>query len=329
MTANRVNRREIIAFIGGIATPFPAATQAQGTMPARLGYLWLGARGTDINLPGLSEGLAERGYVIGKTIVIEDRYADNRPERIPDLIAELLALKVDVLLTQGTAASLAAKRATSSVPIVSITADPVGAGLAASLSRPAGNVTGIALQSSTYSSKWLSLLKEVAPNIHVVAALWSQGMPGTEPEMRQLRRSAGDLGLELVELMTRREDVEASLARISAGGIDALVVGTDPINERLLPRLISLAAAKHMPALYGYITAVRQGGLISYSANFFELSRRQAADYVDRILKGARPADLPIEQATAITLGVNLSTAKQLGLTIPPSILARADEVIE
>ena len=156
-----------------------------------------------------------------------------------------------------------------------------------------------------------------------------QGNPGTEAEIRQLRQSARELGLEIVELSTQRDNVETSLAKISAGGTDALVVTTDPVNELILPRLISLAAAKRVPALYAYNTAVRQGGLISYSANFFELWRRQGADYVDRIVKGAHPADLPIEQATAITLSVNLATAKQLGVTIPPSILARADEVIE
>jgi putative tryptophan/tyrosine transport system substrate-binding protein len=325
-----MNRRQLMALLGGGATLLPIATRAQGTTPARLGYLWIGARGTDpSNLPGLSQGLADKGYVVGKTILIEERYADGHDERVPDLVAELLALKVDVLLTPGTPISLAAKHATSTVPIVSLTGDPVGAGLAASLSRPGGNVTGIAVQSWTYSSKWLGLLKETVPKMRVVAALWSQGNPGTAPEMAQLRQSAGELGLEMVELSTRREDAEASLSKISAGGLDALVVTDDPVNETLLPRLISLAAASHMPALYGFNTAVRQGGLISYSVDRFELWRRQAAGYIDRILKGARPAELPIEQATTITLGVNLATAKQLGLTIPASILARADEVVE
>jgi putative ABC transport system substrate-binding protein len=303
---------------------------AQQTATPRLGYVWIGARGTDpSNLPGLGQGLAERGYIVGETIMIEARYADDHPERIPNLIAELLALKVDVLLTPGTPISLAAKQATSTVPIVSLTGDPVGAGLVASLSRPGGNVTGIAIQSWTYSSKWLPLLKEAAPQIHGVAALWSPGNPGTEPAMAQLRQSAAELGIELLPLSTRREEAAASLAKISAGGVDAVVVTDDPVNEPLLPRIIALAAANGVPTLYGFNTAVRQGGLISYSVNRVELWRRQGAGYVDRILKGARPADLPIEQPASIELGVNLTTAKQLGLTIPASILARADEVIE
>jgi putative ABC transport system substrate-binding protein len=173
------------------------------------------------------------------------------------------------------------------------------------------------------------LLREAAPKIWVAAAFWSPGNPGTEPEMAQLRQSAGELGIELLPLSTRREEAEASLAKISAGGIDALMVTDDAVNEPLLPRIISLAAASRVPTLYGFNTAVRQGGLISYSVNRVELWRRQVAGYIDRILKGARPAELPIEQASTIALGVNLATARQLGLTIPSSILARADEVVE
>jgi putative ABC transport system substrate-binding protein len=325
-----MRRRELIALLGGAAALLPAYVRAEGTAPARLGYIWIGARGTDpSNLPGLGKGLAERGYVVGKTIVIEERYADGHDDRVPGLVAELLALKVDVLLTPGSPITLAAKRATSTLPIVSFTGDPVGLGLAASLSRPGGNVTGIAVQDWVYSSKWLGLLKEVVPNLRRVGALWSEGNPGIAPEIAQLRRSAGELGLEFVALSTRRDDVEASLSKISAGGFDALIVTDDPTNEALVPRLISLAAASHLPALYGFNTAVQQGGLISYSVDRFELWHRQAAGYVDRILKGASPADLPIEQPSTIALGVNLATAKQLGLAIPHSILARADEVVE
>jgi putative ABC transport system substrate-binding protein len=324
-----MRRREFIGLAAlGFTVPRRAMAQ-QGAIP-KVGYVWVGARGTDTgNLPGLSRGLAEKGYVVGQSISIEARYADGHPERVPALIAELLALKVDVLLTPGTSISLAAKQAKSTVPIVTFTSDPVGAGLVDSFSRPGGNVTGIAFQDWTYSSKWLPLLKETISKIHVVAALWSQSNIGTEPEIAQLRQSAGELGLELLPLSTRREDIEASLAKISAGGIDALIVATDPVNEFLLPRLIAFAAENRMPALYGFNSAVRQGGLMSYSVDLFELWRRQGASYVDRILKGAHPADLPVEQATTIVLAVNLATAKQLGLTIPASILARADEVIE
>jgi putative ABC transport system substrate-binding protein len=324
-----VKRREFLG-LAALGLSLPRRALAQQEAIPKVGYVWIGAPGTDTgNLPGLSKGLAEKGYVVGQTIMIEARYADGHPERVPALIAELLALKVDVLVTPGAPISQAAKQATSTVPIVCFLGDPVAAGLAASLSRPGGNVTGVAFQNYTYSSKWLPLLKETVPKIRVVAALWSQANIGTKREIEQMRQSGQELGMELLPLSTRSEDLEASLARVAAGGIDALVVATDPVNELLLPRLITLAAKSRMPALYAFTSAVRQGGLMAYSIDLFEIWRRQGAGYVDRILKGAHPADLPIEQASTIVLGVNLTTAKQLGVTIPPSILARADEVIE
>jgi putative ABC transport system substrate-binding protein len=325
-----MRRREFISAVGSAAVTWPLAARAQQRAIPRLGYVWIGARGTDVsNTSGLRQGLADRGYVVGQTILLEERYADGDAKRIPGLIAELLALKADVLLTPGTPISLAAKRATSTVPIVCFSGDPVGSGLVASLSRPGGNVTGISLQSADYSSKWLGLLKETAPQMRVVAVLATPGNPGVEAEMRRLRESAAALALTLMPLSVRPEDVETSLAKIAAGSVDGLVVTDDPVNEPLIPRLVALTAESRVPALYALGTAVRQGGLMSYSVNFFELWRRGAADYVDRILKGARPADLPIEQATTITLGINLRTAKALGLTVPPAILAAADEVIE
>lgn len=214
--------------------------------------------------------------MVGQTIAIEARYADGHPDRIPALIAELLALKVDVLMTPGAPISLAAKQATSTVPIVCFTGDPVGAGLAASLSRPGGNVTGVAFQNWTYSSKWLALLKETVPKIRVVAAFWSQANIGTQQEIAQMRQSAGELGIELLPLSTRGEDAEPSFARISAGGIDALIVTTDPVNELLLSRLIALVAQSHVPALYGFTSTVRQGGLMAYSIMSTASSRARA-----------------------------------------------------
>jgi putative ABC transport system substrate-binding protein len=268
------------------------------------------------------------GYVVGRNLVFEERYANGNPERVPALIAELLALKIDVLVTPGTPVTLAAHRATSTVPIVCVTGDPVRTGLAVSLARPGGNITGLSLLSGDYGVKWLELLREAAPTAHRVAMLWNPDNPGTANQNKLMRESAPALGLELTAISVRPTDLEASLAALATAGLDGLVVTDDPLLETLLPRLIALTAERRLPAIYAFGEAVKQGGLMSYSANFFKLWRR-AAGYVDRILKGARPAELPIEQATEVTLSINLKTAKALGLIIPEALLARADEVIE
>jgi putative ABC transport system substrate-binding protein len=247
---------------------------------------------------------------------------------VPLLIAELLALKVDVLVTVGTFASLTARRATSTVPIVMASGDPVKTGLAASLNRPGGNVTGISILASDYSAKWLELMKEMLPRLHRVAVLWNPENPAVAAEVEQLRTAAGALGLVLSTFLGRPKEIENSFAAIASGAFDGLVVTTDPSLEPQPPRVIAFAAERRLPALYPFSTAVQQGGLMSYSIDFFEMWRR-AAGYVDRILKGESPADLPIEQATRVQMKINLKTANSLGLDIPPMLLARADEVIE
>jgi putative ABC transport system substrate-binding protein len=224
--------------------------------------------------------------------------------------------------------SLAAQRATKTVPIVCMSGNPVGAGLVASLSHPGGNITGMSLLSGEYSAKWLELISQVAPKVHRIAVLWNADNPALLAERDQLQRAARVIGLELKFLSVRAVEVESSLAALVPVAADAFVVVDDALLEPLVPRLIALAAERYLPALYAFSTAVQQGGLMSYSANFFEMWRHLAR-YIDRILKGERPADLPIEQATAVTLAINLNTAKALGLTIPPTLLATADEVIE
>jgi len=324
-----MRRRKFIALLGGAAIMWPAPGGAQQQALPKIGYVWIGAPGTDGDtLPGLRRGLEDKGYAPGRNLLLEERYAEGSEERLPALIAELLALHVDVLVTPGTLAARIAQRATSKVPIVMMSGDPVGAGLVASLARPGGNITGLSLLSGEYSAKWLQLLKEAVPKLKRVGVLWNPDNPAIAREAEQMRRAAPALGLELTTLPARPREFEASLAAIAATSLDGLAVCDDPFLETKLSVLIAIAAEHGLPTIYGFIDATKQGGLMSYSANFFELWR-QAAAYVDRILKGARPADLPVEQATDFSLKFNLKTAKALGLTIPPSLLAGADEVIE
>jgi putative ABC transport system substrate-binding protein len=209
-----------------------------------------------------------------------------------------------------------------------LTGDPIRTGLVKSLSHPGGNITGLSLLSGDYSVKWLELLKEFVPKLVRVAVLWNPDNPQIVGEVDRLRQAAPVLGLEITALSARPNEIEDTIATIRRAGFDGLVVTDDSSIDLLTSRIVTFAAERHLPAIYPFSNAVRQGGLMSYSADFFELWRR-AAGYVDRILKGARPSELPVEQTTAVALKINLRTAKSLGLAIPPTLLARADEVIE
>jgi putative tryptophan/tyrosine transport system substrate-binding protein len=304
-----MKRRDFIVLISGVAT-LPLAARAQTPVVPRIGYIWTGARGTDISDAGVRQGFADMGYVVGRDLVLEERYADGNPERVPALVAELLALKVDVLLTPGTPITLAAQRATSRVPIVCVVGDPVRTGLVTSLARPGGNITGLSLLSGDYSVKWLELLKEVAPMARQVAMLWNPDNPGTANQSNQMQQAAPALGLDLIALSVRPEDVQNSLAAVGAAAFDGLVMTDDTLLNPLIPRLIALTAERRLPAIYPFSDSVEQGGLMSYSADFFKLWRR-AARYVDLILKGARPAELPVEQATEVTLKINMKSVSR------------------
>jgi putative ABC transport system substrate-binding protein len=326
-----IRRREFIALLGSassscIAWPTAAHAQQPGRVP-RVGYVWIGAPGTDENKAGLVQGLEGRGYVIGRTLLLETRYANGNVALVPQLIAELLALKIDVLATPSTPISRAAQRATSSVPIVSMSGDPVGTGLVASLARPGGNITGLSLLSE-YGAKWLELLMEATPKLRRAGVLLNPDNPAAAQQVERMREAARALALDLTTLSARPAELEASLGVIAPTSIDGFVVSDDAFLETILPRLVALAAERGLPAVYGFSNAVKLGGMMSYSADFFDLMRK-AAGYIDRILKGARPADLPIEQATKFSLKINLRTAKALGVVMPPTLLARADEVIE
>jgi len=320
-------RRDFVKAIAGFVAASSVAARAQQGIP-KVGYVWVGERGTDVSGAGLRQGLADRGYEIGRNLALEDRYANGDSDKVPVFIAELLARKIDVLVTAGTFATLAARRATSTVPIVFASGDPVKTGIAASLNRPGGNATGVSILASDYSAKWLELMKEALPKLARVAVLWNPENPSVVGEVEQLRTGARSLGLDPSLFLGRSKEIEGSFAAIATGAFDGLVVTTDPSLESLTPRIIAFAAEHRLPTLYPFSTAVQQGGLMSYSTDFFDMWRR-AASYVDRILKGESPAELPIEQATRVALKLNLKTAKTLGLRVPPTLLARADEVIE
>ena len=323
-----MRRREFMGLLGAAASAWPFAARAEPTKIPRVGYVWTGVRGTDVSDAGLRRGLADHGYVLGRNLLLEERYAEGNPDRVPALIAELLALGVDVLVTVGTPMTLAARKATATVPIVCLTADPVAVGLAASLSRPGGNVTGLSLLSHDYAVKWLELLKAAVPTLGRVAILWNPDNPAAQVEMRGLEETAPSFGLTLTRLSARPQELEPSLAAMTPTSFDGAIVTDDTILESVIPQIVAVVARNRVPTIYAFNMAVRQGGLMSYSVNFFELWRH-AAGYVDRILKGANPGDLPIEQPTEITLAINLKTAEALGLEIPPMLLAAANEVIE
>ena len=323
-----MRRREFIIGLSGATAAWPVAAGAQQAALPRVGYIWVGARGTDVTGAGLRKGLAELGYEIGRNIALEDRYADGDSARVPALISELLAQKVDVLVTVGTFATLAARRATSTVPIVFASGDPVKAGIVASLNRPGGNATGISILSSDYSAKWLELMRDALPKLQRVAVLSNPENPAVVAEVEQMKAAAQALGVDLSTFTGSAGQFDQSLASIAAGGFDGLAMTTDPSLEPLTSKVIAFASKHRLPAIYPFSFAVAQGGLMSYAVDLFGIWQH-VASYVDRILKGAKPADIPVEQPTRVELKINLKTAHALGIVVPPSLLARADEVIE
>jgi putative ABC transport system substrate-binding protein len=308
----------------------PVATRAQ-TVPQvwRIGVL--GTPAPDAVAPatdGLRQGLRDLGYAEGHNLHFEYRWAGGKPHRLPALAAELVRLQVNVIVTGGEQAILAAKQATSTIPIVmGASNDPVGAGLVASLARPGVNVTGMTILSPELSRKRLELLKEVIPRVSRVAVLYNPDFPGTALDLRQTRDAARTLGLALHDVEVRRP-AEFDAAFVSARTrADALVPLADPFFTAHHARIVDLARQHRLPGIYNWKEYVAAGGLMSYGPSLRELYRH-AATHVDKVLKGASPADLPVEQPTTFELVVNLTTAKTFGLTIPQSLVARADQVI-
>jgi putative ABC transport system substrate-binding protein len=328
-----VTRRTFLGTLAGglLAAPFAAEAQPAAQVP-RIGYLALNPAANPHLHEAFRQGLRDLGYVEGRNIVIEYRDAEGKPERLPALAAELVALKVAVLVAQPTVTALAAKRATRTIPIVFPVAEPVTSGLVTSLARPGGNITGLSILAPEMGGKGLELLKQAVPGVSRVAVLWDPGAfpEGTTKDMRkEVEGAARALGVRLQFIEARGpEDFDRAFSDMTRARAGALTVlgGSMFFSQRR--RLVDLAAKNRLPAVYQWREGVDAGGLMAYGPSVPDLFRR-AATYVDKILKGAKPGDLPVEQPTKFELVINLKTAKALGLTIPPSLLQRADQVIE
>jgi ABC-type uncharacterized transport system substrate-binding protein len=276
------------------------------------------------------KGLSDLGYVEGKNVIIESRYADGRLDRLPALAAELVHLNVDVIVTAGPEPTRATKASTATIPIVmSFDDDPVGSGLVASLAHPGGNITGLASLAPEISGKQIELLKEVLPKLSRVAVLGTSTRPATAKDLKEMDSAAPTLGVQLQYLdVLAPQDIETAFENARKKRAEALVVLASPVFSVQRGRIAELAIKNRLPVTYYRRGFVEDGGLMSYGVSFTDLDRR-AAVYVDKILKGSKPADLPVEQPTKFELVINLKTAKQIGLTIPPNVLARADRVIK
>jgi len=315
----------IVAFLS-------AGPVAQAQQPVRIPRIGIlipaSASFFSARVEAFRQRLRELGYVEGKNIVIEYRYAEGKPERLPDLAAELVRLKVDVIVASG-GAVLAAKKASATIPIVfGNSPDPVGSGLVSSLARPGGNITGLSNMSPDLDGKRLELLKEAFPKVACVAFLWHPGVSRGNLPLTDMEAAAKALGVKLLSLPVRGlDDFESAFARAKRDGAQALITTTGSLINTQQRKVLDFAAKNRLPAMYPTSEFVEAGGLMSYAPNIADLFRR-AADFVDKILKGTKPADIPVEQPMKFDFVVNLKTAKQIGVTIEPNVLVRANKVI-
>jgi putative ABC transport system substrate-binding protein len=325
-----MRRREFITLLGGAAAAWPL--RAHGQQAAKLPTIGvLGTSTATVWSPWTTafvQRLRELGWIDGRTVAIEYRWAEGREARYGEITAEFARLKVDVIVMAGTAAP-AAKQATSVIPIVlAIVGDPIGTGLVASLARPGGNVTGLSYQSTDLAGKRLELLREMLPGLRRLGIMANVGYAAAVLEMGEVQATAGTLGLDVARLEIRRvEDIAPALESLKSGA-DALYACTDGLLAAERVRINTLALAARLPTMFATRDYVQAGGLMSYGPAYSDLFRR-AADFVDKILRGAKPADIPVEQPTKFDLVINLTTAKALGLAVPDKLLALADEVIE
>ena len=326
-----MNRRTFLAVLSGSLLAAPLAAQAQQAERVyRIGFLFYGSPGPSPEIDAFRRGLREAGYIEGQSIAIEYRFAEGDVGRLPALAVELARGKPDVMVTPGTPASLAAKQATSTIPVVFAgVADAVGAGLVAGLARPGGNLTGLTGISAELGGKRLELLKQLAPKASRVAVLYNPADRANVLVLKGLQESAPALGLTLQPIEVRkRGEFESAFAAMTRKRAQALFGAAGVLTSEHRRDVVDLAAKRRIPAMWGDREFVEAGGLMSYAVNFYDQIRR-AATYVDKILKGAKPGDLPVEQPTQYELVINLKTAKALGLTIPQSLLQRANEVIQ
>jgi putative ABC transport system substrate-binding protein len=332
--ASHIERRKFLATLGGAAaSPLVASAQQPALTVRRIGFLLPGGPRTTAvrgQLEAFRQGLKEYGWIEGQNISVEYRFAEGKEDALPGIAAELVRLRPDVIVTEGTVATQAAKTVTQTIPIVMATSnDPVGTGLVASLNRPGGNVTGSSLQTDELSGKRLQLLTEIVPGLARVAVLSDPLNPSMAAIIEQTKAAAQSLGIEIYVVEVEAPDkFESAFAAVTTVLPGALIVLPDAMLYGQHPRIVTFTAAAHLPALFPEKEVAEAGGLIAYGPSI-PASFRRAASYVDKILRGAKPADLPIEQPTKFELVVNRQTAKAIGVTIPTSILLGADEVIE
>jgi len=326
-----MKRRAFITLLGGAAAAWPIAARAQQTakLPT-IGYLGTATPATQGQwAAAFVQRLRQLGWIENRNVAIEYRWAEGRSERFVEIATEFVQLKVDLIVASTTPAVIAAKQATAAIPIVFATVnDPVSTGLVASLARPGGNLTGLSNQLGDTASKRLELLREIVPGLRRLGIWANVGNPGTVLEMGEVQAAARTLALEVVTLEIRRAEDIGPAFEGAKGRMDALYVAADPLANSNRVRINTLALAARLPTMQGVREYVEAGGLMSYGANIADGYRR-AADYVDKILRGAKPGDIPVEQPTKFDLVINLTTAKALGLTIPDKLMALADEVIE
>jgi putative ABC transport system substrate-binding protein len=313
-----------------LLTAVPARAQQTGKV-TRIGFLIASSPAAMApRMDAFRQGLREIGYVEGKNIIIERRHAEGKSDRLPALAAELVSLKVDVIVTSGPTATRPAKGATSTIPIVmTFDDDPIGSGFVASLARPGGNITGLSTLSPEISGKQLELLKEIVPRLGRVAVFGTSTREGTAQNLKGMELAAAAFGVKLQNVdVLDPKDIETGFRSASSGRADAILVLQSPVFNSYRAQIADLAVKSRLPAIYSGRQFAEDGGLMSYGVNISDLDRR-AATYVDKILKGAKPAELPIEQPTKFEFLINLKAAQQIGLTIPPSVLARADKIIK
>jgi putative ABC transport system substrate-binding protein len=327
-----MERREFITLFGGAVAGWPLSARAQvDAAILHIASVWFGDPDSDTTLPGLRKGLQDLGYVEGQNIKVDPQYAHGSEERLATLLANIVRTgEVDIIISSGTVATRAVKTATATIPVVSLTGDPVGSGIVTSIARPGGNITGFTLTAGPeIAEKWLELLHEAFPGVSRVAVLWNSSNLFSAALFKKMEDATDRLGFTLISHEIRQPtDFASAFDSIPNENIDAIVAETDPLVVAHRRDIVDFTTKRRLPAIYGIRDYVAVGGLMSYDASLFEIWR-SAATYVDRIAKGANPGDLPIQQPTKFELIINLKAAKAVGLEIPSSLILRADQVIE